>query len=91
MHIQNKIKALAYILGPKYRKSYSQCGEDIIVARLLRDMGIDMPFYVEIGTNDPVIFNNTYFFYRRGAHGVCVEPNPKLHKKIDVPLFSRIK
>jgi FkbM family methyltransferase len=76
------IDALIYKFGPKYRKSYSQCGEDIIVARLLRDMNIEKPFFIDIGANDPIIYNNTYLFYKNGARGICVEPNPTICKNI---------
>jgi len=33
---------------------------------------------MDIGAGDPIIGSNTYFFYRKGFHGVLVEPNPKL-------------
>lgn len=80
--LKNKLQAIRYKLGPKYRKSYSQCGEDIIIARLLRMMNIAKPFYIDIGANDPVIYSNTYLFYTKGARGILVEPNPELCKKM---------
>lgn len=79
---RDKINAVKYILGPKYKKSYSQCGEDIIIGRLLKMLNISKPFYIDIGANDPVIYSNTYSFYEKGAHGILVEPNPALSKKI---------
>lgn len=33
-------------------------------------------FYVDVGAHHPVRFSNTYFFYRRGWHGINLEPNP---------------
>jgi FkbM family methyltransferase len=80
--IKNKMAALKYKMGPKYRSSYSQCGEDIIISRILRDMRVSKPFYVDIGANDPVIFSNTYLFYKHGSSGICVEPNPTLATRI---------
>lgn len=80
--ITKKLAALKYKLSPKYRRSYSQCGEDIIVNRVLRDMNVQSPFYIDIGTNDPVIFSNSYLFYKQGCHGICVEPNPSLCARI---------
>ncbi len=62
--------------------SYSQCGEDLIVNFILRQLGIDEPRYLDIGANHPVNLSNTYFFYRKGCHGVCVEPDPELCKGI---------
>ncbi|MCE5340851.1 MAG: FkbM family methyltransferase [Planctomycetaceae bacterium] len=66
-----------------YFKSYSQCGEDLIVSYILKNyLKIEFPSYLDIGTNDPVHFNNTYYFYRANSKGVCIEPNPELFKKI---------
>lgn len=79
---RDKINAVKYILGPKYKKSYSQCGEDLVVGRILKNLGIAKPFYVDIGANDPVIYSNTYGFYKDGANGICIEPNPSLCEKI---------
>ncbi|HTK33039.1 MAG TPA: FkbM family methyltransferase [Candidatus Paceibacterota bacterium] len=80
--IINKLAALKYKIGSKYRRSYSQCGEDIIVNRILRDMNVRSPFYIDIGTNDPIIFSNSYLFYKQGSGGICVEPNPSLCARI---------
>lgn len=62
--------------------SYSQSGEDLIIARILRDLGVKKPFYIDIGANDPVNLSNTYLLYRSGARGILVEPNPTLVKKL---------
>ena len=61
--------------------SYSQCGEDRIIAFLCGNMGIARPTYLDVGANDPIKLSNTYLFYRFGCRGVCVEPNPLLHDK----------
>lgn len=63
--------------------SYSQFGEDLIIARLLPGKKI---FYVDVGANHPQKFNNTYHFYRRGSRGITVDPHPSLK-----PLFSRFR
>ncbi len=47
-----------------------------------RSLRIPRPTYLDIGTNDPVRMNNTYFFYKRGCTGVLVEPNPALCSRI---------
>ena len=62
-------------------KSYSQQGEDLILSHLLSVAGITKPFYVDIGSNDPVILSNTYLFYRSGGQGVCVEPNTRYNAR----------
>lgn len=38
--------------------------------------------YLELGTNDPIVYNNTFYFYKHGSRGVLVEPNPELHEYI---------
>lgn len=58
--------------------SYAQSGEDLIVDFLLRQIHIDKPTYIDLGAHHPIYLSNTYFFYERGAHGVCVEPDPSL-------------
>src|SRR5262245_26387983 len=70
----------------KYRgkHSFAQCGEDLIAAFLLQGvLGIDQPAYLDIGTNHPIEFNNTYFFYQQGCKGVCIEPDPVLCDRIE--------
>ena len=58
--------------------SYAQNGEDLVVESLFRVLGIDAPTYVDVGAYEPLVCNNTYFFYRKGGHGVLVEPNVDL-------------
>lgn len=55
-----------------WQRSYSQCGEDLVLYNLI---GKSSGFYVDIGANDPRYFNNTYFFYKKGWRGINVEPN----------------
>ncbi len=57
--------------------SYSQAGEDCIVSLALYLLGISKPSYLDIGAYHPTSLSNTYFFYKRGGRGVCVEPDPK--------------
>jgi FkbM family methyltransferase len=64
----------------KYRKSYSQCGEDVIVDRILSLLDIQKPTFLDIGANDPILRNNTYFLYEKGFRGVNIEPDPFLFK-----------
>jgi FkbM family methyltransferase len=70
-------------LAKKFRISYSQLGEDILVSEILRkSSGVS---YVDIGANHPVFGSNTFYFYLRGGRGICVEPNTEyqmLHEKI---------
>lgn len=63
---------------PKWHTSYAQLGEDKVLAWLLLSLGITRPSYLDIGAFHPSYLSNTYLFYRRGASGVCVEPDPVL-------------
>jgi FkbM family methyltransferase len=65
---------------PGAQASYSQFGEDLIVAYLFQMLGVSRPTYLDIGANHPRFISNTYYFYRAGSHGVLVEPNPRLSK-----------
>ena len=62
------------------RISYSQCGEDLLLADLMVFLHIKNPTYLDIGACYPIYLSNTYYFYKRGNAGVCVEPNPVLSK-----------
>lgn len=65
--------------GVYYRKSWSQCGEDLILRYLFDLLHIPRPSYIDIGAHHPWYFNNTYLFYRQGARGINVEPDPSLY------------
>ncbi len=65
-------------LGIYYRKSWSQCGEDLIMRYLFDLLQIARPSYIDIGAHHPWYYNNTYLFYRQGARGINVEPDPSL-------------
>ena len=75
-------KIISRFFIPDIQFSYSQFGEDIIIASLFYQLGIHKPTYLDIGANEPRFISNTYYFYEHGGGGVCVEPNPFLCKKI---------
>ncbi len=64
------------------RYGYSQFGEDLILAHLFGQIGINKPTYLDIGANEPRFISNTFYFYCRGSKGVLIEPNPYLFKKL---------
>ena len=68
------INSFNAILSRRFRGSFSQKGEDLIIEKVLgyKKKG----FYIDIGACHPERFNNTKFFYDRGWHGINVEPNP---------------
>jgi FkbM family methyltransferase len=75
-------KVVNKILLPYSQLTYAQSGEDLILAHLFYKAGIPKPSYLDIGANHPSYISNTYYFYLRGSHGVCIEPNPSLYKQI---------
>lgn len=64
------------------KKSYSQCGEDLIVDFILSNMKITNPYYLDIGAHHPQYLSNTYLFYKKGGSGICIEPDPILFAEI---------
>lgn len=65
------------------KKTYSQIGEDIIISYAFNLKKIHLPTYLDIGANDPAIFNNTYIFYQRGIRGINIDANPYSIKKFN--------
>jgi len=59
---------------PLSTTSYAEDKEDLLIAEYCAGSRIPIVSYLEIGTNHPIISNNTYFFYRRGIRGVLAEP-----------------
>lgn len=60
--------------------SYSHLGEDLFLSK-------NFPtgykgFYVDVGANDPISKNNTYYFYKRGWRGINIEPDLVCYNKI---------
>jgi len=62
--------------------SYSQAGEDMVVNFFFEHLKIREITYLDIGAYDPILINNTYFFYNRGARGVLIEPNVDMAAKL---------
>lgn len=75
--IQSRI-AGEYMNIVRSKKSFSQCGEDLILDHVFKLRGIEKPSYIDIGANDPFILNNTARFYKRGSRGINIEANPDL-------------
>ena len=59
--------------------SYSQVQEDLVLDRLTGNKKLG--FYVDVGAYDPYRFSNTMRFYRRGWHGINIEPNTEYWKR----------
>lgn len=61
-----------------FRKtSYSQCGEDLLVAFVLDLInGLRPKKYLDVGANHPFHLSNTALLYAKGGVGILVEPDP---------------
>lgn len=61
---------------PNSARSFSQCGEDIIIKFLAHHvLHIKDIIYLDLGSNHPTHLNNTYLFYVEGCYGVSVDAN----------------
>jgi len=65
-----------------WKKTYSQCGEDVIIKYAFDTIGKKDITYIDIGANAPKRGSNTFLFYKHSRKGICIEPNPRLFKKI---------
>lgn len=82
----NNLKVWLRNYIPIGRLSYSQEGEDLVLARILGDLKITTGFFVDIGAHHPTRYSNTYYFYRRGWRGINVDALPGTQK-----LFRRAR
>jgi FkbM family methyltransferase len=91
MHYRSLISPARYATAAiKYlthdaKLSYSQNGEDILMAKALKGLKRKHITYLDIGAHAPIALSNTYLFYRGGHRGVTIEPNPALyieHRKL---------
>ena len=67
-----------HLQNQRPKQSFSQSGEDIIVKFIFYVLGIKTPAYLDIGAYHPRHFSNTFLFYKEGASGICIEPDPEL-------------
>lgn len=64
----------------RYKRSYSQSGEDMILKTLFGSEKVG--FYVDVGANDPFIQSNTQYFYENGWCGINIDANEKSIEKL---------
>jgi len=77
---QNPAVPVLLYHGPELN-SYSQFGEDIILADLFRDKRNGK--FLDVGANHPTELNNTYRLYQQGWRGVNIEPGIKMHNLLN--------
>jgi len=65
-------------LNRKVGLSYSQQGEDVVLAKSgLVDLNKKGTF-IDIGAHHPKLASNTYLFYKKGWSGINIDPIPKM-------------
>lgn len=57
---------------------YGQHFDDLIIAAIFGQIGIEKPTYMDLGANHPLVISNTALFYRNGCRGINIEANPLL-------------
>ena len=70
-------KAWYHAMQPT-KRSYSQHGEDVVIADFLSKFELSGSVYVDVGANHPSDISNSYLLYRKGFNGIIVEPNQEL-------------
>lgn len=60
----------------RYRKSYSQDGEDIVLHSFFNNIKKYKGYFVDVGAHHPIRFSNTWFFYKKGWRGINIDPTP---------------
>lgn len=58
--------------------TYSQHGDDVMIANLFNLMGLTNPSWLDLGAHHPFNISNTALLYAKGCSGVNVEANPIL-------------
>lgn len=63
--------------------TYAQAGEDVIIRTLFYNKNLPTIQYLDIGANFPIRCSNTYWFYKTGSTGVCVEADKTLIPELE--------
>lgn len=80
---REKIIILTYDYSIYYKTSmglncFGQHFDDLIIAAIFGQLGIEKPSYIDLGANFPFCISNTALMYLSGCRGVAVEANPML-------------
>lgn len=71
---------LPRVAQPFSRPTFSQTGEDSVVAFLFGELRMPKPSYLDIGAYHPFELSNTAAFYAAGSRGINVEPDPASYR-----------
>lgn len=66
--------------------SFSQFGEDVVIAKYLDNLNPQDGIYVDVGSFNPITFSNTLLLYKKGWQGINIDIDPD---KIDEFIKSR--
>jgi FkbM family methyltransferase len=67
-------------------RTFSQHGEDLVLACIFERLGIERPSYIDCGAFHPVEISNTALFYDRGSRGINVDADPDM-----IGLFEELR
>lgn len=78
---KQKIKRI--LLGyQNFFPSFSHAGEDMLLRHIFSNKRNG--FYIDIGSYDPVVHSNTYYFYQNGWNGINIDARPDSKKLFDL-------
>lgn len=85
LSVESRNRIRARLPAMAFRKlSYSQCGEDLLIAFLLDLIHGKRPMrYVDVGANHPYHLSNTALLYSKGGCGILVEPDPAFARLLE--------
>ena len=79
------VRSLAKLaLGRGVRTSYGHQGEDAVLQGMLK--WVKRGTYVDVGAYHPVLYSNTYAFYKEGWRGIVIDPNSDMK-----PLYALMR
>ena len=78
MSLLSLLESTFFSLRQYGRLSFSQDGEDILLASFYERNRNYKGFFVDVGAHHPYSISNTAYFYRRGWKGINIEPTPDL-------------
>ena len=67
-------------------KCFAQHFDDLVLAAVFGQIGVEHPSYLDLGANLPYGFSNTALFYDAGCEGIVVEANPML-----IPFYKKAR
>lgn len=74
-YLKNSLISISGVYAPSIlwkKTSYSQAGEDIILANLFKNKNNGT--YLDVGCHHPFRNSNTFLLYKMGWRGVCIDP-----------------